>query len=91
MLWMEDSHVLRMEDSHVLRMVDSHMLWMEDSHVLRRTLMLEVDGQRKKWRPRRTWKMKVEEEHVKVGLRREDAICRSNWIVGVIQIAAGLR
>ena len=28
---------------------------------------------------------------MKVGLRREDALCRSKWSVGVNQIAAGLR
>ena len=33
----------------------------------------------------------VEEESVKVGLGREDALCRSNWNVGVNQIAVGLR
>ena len=33
----------------------------------------------------------VEEESVNVGLRREDAFCRSKWSVGVNQIAAGLR
>ena len=37
-----------------------------------------------------TWKTLVEEESVKVGLRREDALCRSWWSVGVHQIAAGL-
>ena len=37
------------------------------------------------------WKKQVEEESVKVGLRREDALCRSKWSVGVDRIAAGLR
>ena len=32
-----------------------------------------------------------EEENVKVGLRRKDALCRSKWSVGVNQIATGLR
>ena len=32
----------------------------------------------------------VEEESVKVGLRREDALCRSQWIVGVDQIEVSL-
>ena len=32
----------------------SHVLWREDGHVLRSALHFEVDGQRKKWRPRRT-------------------------------------
>ena len=32
----------------------------------------------------------VKEESVKVGLSREDALCRSNWCVGVNHIAAVL-
>ena len=32
----------------------------------------------------------VEEESVKVGLRREDIVCRSKWSVGVNQTASGL-
>ena len=39
----------------------------------------------------RLWKKQVEEESMKVGLRREDALCRSKWCVGVDKIAAGLR
>ena len=49
------------------------MLRREDGHVLRMALDLEVEGQRKKGRPKRTRKEQVEEESVKVGLRREDA------------------
>ena len=30
-----------------------------------------------------TWKMQLEEESVMVGLRRKDALCRSNWRVGI--------
>ena len=40
----------------------------EDGHVLRRALDFEVEGQRKKGRPKRTWKRQVELERVKVGL-----------------------
>ena len=46
----------------------------EDGHVLRRVLGLEVQGQREKRRLKRTWKKQVEEESVKVGFRREDAL-----------------
>ena len=67
------------------------MLRREDGHVLRRALNFEVEGQRKKGRPKRTWKKQVEEESVKVCLRWEDALCQSKWIVGVNQIAARLR
>ena len=48
--------------------------------------MLKVKG-----RLKRTRKNEVEEESVKVGLRMEDALCRSKWRVGVNRIAAGLR
>ena len=56
----------------------------EVGHVLRKAFVLEVEGQRKKGWPKRTWKEQV-------GLRREDAHCRSKWSVGVNQIAAELR
>ena len=32
-----------------------------------------------------------EEESIKVGLRREDALCCSKWSVGINKIDAGLR
>ena len=67
-----------------------HVLWREDGHILRRTLDFEVEGQRMKRRLKRTWKKQVEEESVKVGLRKEDAPCRSKWNVGLYQIAAEL-
>ena len=66
------------------------MLRREDGHILRRILDFEVEGQRKKGRPKRMWKKQFEEESVKVGLRREDALCLSMWSVGVNTIAAGL-
>ena len=68
-----------------------HVLRREDGHVLRRALHFEVEGQSKKGRPMRTWKERVEEKSVKVGLTREDAHCRSMWNVCVNKIAARLR
>ena len=47
----------------------------ENGHVLRRVLDFEFAGQWKNGRPKRTWKMQIEEERVKVGFRREDALC----------------
>ena len=67
------------------------MLRREDGHILRRALDYEVEGQRKKARPKRMCKKQVEEESMKVGLRRKDALCRSNWSVSINKIAAGLR
>ena len=57
----------------------------EGGHVVR------LKGQRKKAKLKRTWKRQVEEECVKVGLRREDELCRLMWRVGINQIVAGLR
>ena len=54
-----------------------HVLRREDGVVLRRVLDFEVEGHGKKGRSNRTWKKQVDEESVKVGLRREDALCRS--------------
>ena len=68
-----------------------HVLRREDGHVLRRAFDLEVDDQRRKGMPKSTWKKQVEEESAKVGLRRRDALCHSEWSVNVNQIAAGLR
>ena len=51
-----------------------HVLRREDGHILR-SLYFEVECQKKKGRPKRTWKRQVEEESVKVGLRRVDALC----------------
>ena len=68
-----------------------HVLRREDVYFLRRELDFAIEGQRKKGRPRRIWKMQVEEESIKVGLRRKDALCRSKWSVGVSKIAAELR
>ena len=45
----------------------------EDGHVLKRELNFEVEGQKMKGMLKRTWR-KVEEESVKVGLRRKDAL-----------------
>ena len=63
------------------------VLWY--GHVLRRAL--DFEGQRKEGKSKRTWQKQVEEESVKVGLRKEDVLCRSKWSVGVNQIAIRLR
>ena len=68
-----------------------HVLRREDCLVLRRISDFEVEGQRRKGRPKRTWKKQAEEEGVKVGLRWEDVLYRSKWSAGINQIAAGLR
>ena len=62
-----------------------HVLRREGGHVFIRALGFEVEGQS------RTWKKQVEKESMKVGLRREDALCHSKWSVGVNKLAARLR
>ncbi|XP_077869557.1 uncharacterized protein LOC144361298, partial [Saccoglossus kowalevskii] len=59
-----------------------HVLRREDGHVLRRALDLEVSGPRKRERPKKTWKMQVEEESGKVGMRMRDALNRAKWREG---------
>ena len=68
-----------------------HVLRREDGHVLKMALDFWDEVQRMKGRLRRTWRKQVEEESVRVSLRREDALCQSRWSVGVNQIAAGWR
>ena len=69
----------------------SHVLRKVDGHILRKALGFEVEGQRKKGRPKSTWKKHVEEKSVKIGLGREDAFCQSKWSACENQIAAMLR
>ena len=58
----------------------------EDGHVLRRALDFEEERETIEDMERQ-----AEEEMVKAGLRREDALCQPKWSVGVNNIAAGLR
>ena len=46
----------------------------DDDIVLRVALDLGVSGKRKRGRPKKTWKMQVEQETEKIGLHREDAL-----------------
>ena len=42
-----------------------------------------VEDRGKNRRLRWTWKKLVEEESIKFGLIRDDALCRSKWIVDI--------
>ena len=77
------------ESSDQLAMANSvcwygHVLRRENGYVLRREIYFEVEDQWMKGRLERTWKKQVEEESVKVGLSREDALCRTKWIVVLV-------
>ena len=52
----------------------SHVLWMADGHALRRALLFDVESQRKKWWPKRTWKMQVDDEDMKFDFSRDDVL-----------------
>ena len=53
--------------------------------------MLQVNGQRKRGRPKQTWKRQVEESLKKIGLRVEEATDRARWREGVRAIAEVMR
>ena len=63
-----------------------HVLRRDDGHVLRKALEFEVKGKKKLGRPKKTWKMQVEESK-SVDLEKEDALNRARWRVGVGGIA----
>mgnify|MGYP001794872951 CR=1 FL=1 len=65
-----------------------HVLRRDDGHVLRKALEFEVKEKRKRRRARKIWKMQVEKESRSVGLKKEDALNRATWRVGVGEIAA---
>ena len=50
----------------------------ENFHVMTRTLGYKIERQKKKGKPKRTWK-KVEEEHMRVSLSRQDITGTSRW------------
>ena len=53
--------------------------------------MLEVNAQRKRGRPKQTWRTQVEENAKKIGLEVEETANRTRWREGVRAIAEGMR
>ena len=68
-----------------------HVIRRENDNVLKKAMMMEVNGQRKRGRPKMTWKRQVEESVKKVGLKIEEAADRTRWREGVRAIAEGMR
>ena len=62
-----------------------------DDNILKKVMMMEINGQRKRGRPKMTWKGQVEESVKKVGLKIEEAADRTRWREGVRAIAEGMR
>ena len=68
-----------------------HVIRMNDDNVLKKAMMMEVNGKRKRGRPKLTWRRQVEESVKKVGLKIEEAADRTRWKEGVRAIAEGMR
>ena len=64
-----------------------HVIRREDDNILKKAMVMEVNGQRKRGRPKMTWKRQVEEGVKKVGLKIEEAADRTRWREGVRAIA----
>ena len=68
-----------------------HVIRREDDNILNKAMVIEVNGQRKRERPKMTWKRQVEESVKKVGLKIEETADRTRWREGVRAIAEGMR
>ena len=60
-----------------------HVLSRDDGHALRKALEFDVRGEKKRGRPKKTWKTQVEKESKSVGLEKKDAMNRARWCMGV--------
>ena len=68
-----------------------HVVRRDDDIVLKRTVMLDVSGQRKRGKPKQTWRKQVEESVKRIGLEVEEAENRTSGKEGVRAIAEGMR
>ena len=58
--------------------------------ILRVAQDLEVSSNRKRGRPKKTWKKQMEKETEEIALKKEDALNRAKWRDGVRAIAEGI-
>ena len=68
-----------------------HVVRRDDESILKKAMMFEVNGPRKRGRPKQTWKKQVQENIKKIGLRVKEAADRARWREGVGAIAEGMR
>ena len=68
-----------------------HEVRRHEESILMKAMMLQVNGYRKRGRPKQTWKRQGEENLKKIGLRVEEATDRARWREGVRAIAEGMR
>ena len=59
----------------------------DGDNILKRTLMLEMKGQRKRGRPKQTCRRQGKESVKRIGLEVEEAANRTRWREGVRAIA----
>ena len=69
----------------------AHVIRREDDNILKKSMMMKVNGQRKRGRPKNDMEEEVEESVKKVGLKIEEAADRMRWREGVSAIAEGMR
>ena len=55
-----------------------HVVRRDEESILK-AMILQVNGQRKRGRPKQPWKRQVEESLKKIGLRVEEASDRAKW------------
>ena len=68
-----------------------HVIRRDDDNIMKKTMMMEVNGQRKQGRPKLTWRRQVEERVKKVGLKIEETGDRTRWREGVRATAEEMR
>ena len=67
------------------------MIRRDDDNIPKKAMMMEVNGKRKRGRPKLTLRRQVEESVKKVGFKIEETGDRTRWKEGVRAIAEGMR
>ena len=80
----------KMAKSNVVRWY-GYVVRRDNDNLLKRTLMLEMKGQRRRGKPRQRWRRQVEENTKRIGLEMEQASNRTRWCEGVGAIAEEMR
>ena len=68
-----------------------HMIRRDDDNILKKAMMLEMNGKRKRGRPKMIWRKQLEERVKEVGLKIEGAAGGTRWRGDVRAIAEGMR
>ena len=67
-----------------------HVLRRPEEDILQRAMEFEVEGTRRRGRPKKTWRSQVEDDTAGVGLTFADAVNRTRWREGVRKIAENM-